>query len=434
MKRNETLRNLKINKSIGIERVFVNHDIINNNFYNINNKSFINYFCVRKIKGIILILLVASVIVGIIVFGVFYFIKVNKKSTAILLKQNITNINDKDGYYIPKDITLNTIYKKCSGDNCKKCYGNSNNDICISCNKSYEPIYDENNKIISCKYNPQKEDKNLTIKDSDKIKITDIISENMIDIITEIISNYNNGNNSELTKEKITYIIHENHSEIVTENIFENSSLTKSELISQVSLDNKSLINTTELITNVITDNITTRLSELITKEIADNKTETETKLVTSENIINCYPGFYLPEGDYTENKCKNCSILGCEKCHGNNTINYCDSCFSNYIPKYVNNNLICLPESVKNCINYDNITFECFKCDDEYSLYQGKCYTYSIGAEYFTDRDNQSIKLINLDNNYINKIIIEDKMINNSVYYNYFVLKQKGYHKVYFL
>ena len=215
----------------------------------------------------------------------------------------------------------------------------------------------------------------------------------------------------------------------------EYTSLTKSELISQVSLDNKSLINTTELITNIIMDNITTILSELITKEIADNKieTETETKLVTSEIIINCDPGFYLPEGDYTENKCKNCSVLGCEICHGNNTINYCDSCFSNYIPKYVNKNLICLPESVKNCIIYDNINFECFKCDDEYLLYQGKCYTYSIGAEYFTDRDNQNIKLINIDRNYIDKIIIDDKMINNSVYYTYFTLKQKGYHKIYF-
>ena len=281
----ETLSHLKIDKSIEIDRIIIKHDIQNNNFYNINNKSFINYFCVRKIKGIILILLVASVIVGIIVFGVFYFIKVNKKSTAILLKQNITNVNDKDGYYIPKDITLNTIYKKCSVDNCKKCYGNSNNDICISCNKSYDPILDENNKIISCKYNPtKKEDKNLTIKESDKINISEIISENIIEPITEIISNYNNEHNSELITEKITDNSQKNYSELATGNNLETTSGIKSELISQAFIDNISLNNNTELITSKIIDNITTILSELITEEFVDNKTKTEieTKLITT--------------------------------------------------------------------------------------------------------------------------------------------------------
>ena len=57
MKTSETLSYLKTNRSIEIDRVIVKHEIQNNNFYNINNKSFINYFCVRKIRDIILILL-----------------------------------------------------------------------------------------------------------------------------------------------------------------------------------------------------------------------------------------------------------------------------------------------------------------------------------------------------------------------------------------
>ena len=113
-----------------------------------NIKSFINYFCVKKIRDIILFILVTSILIGVIVFVVLYFLKMNKKSKKIILKQNITNADDKDGYYILKDSILNLIYKKGSIDNWKKCYGNSTNDICISCNKSYDPILDENNKII----------------------------------------------------------------------------------------------------------------------------------------------------------------------------------------------------------------------------------------------------------------------------------------------
>jgi len=208
------------------------------------------------------------------------------------------------------------------------------------------------------------------MKESNKINIIEIILENIIDLITEIVSNYNDEHNSELISEKIIDNIHENYSELVNWNIIETTSRKKSELISQVFIDNISLINNTELITNGIIDNITTKLSEIITEEIVGNKTkiETEKKLITSEIIFNCNPGFYLREGDYSENKCKNCSVLGCEICHGNNTINYCDSCSFNYIPKYINNNLFCLPDSINNCFDY-NITFECFKCDDEFLL-----------------------------------------------------------------
>ena len=55
----DTLSHLKINKSLETSRIIVNYNIENNNFYNMNNKSFINYFCVKKIRDIILFVLVA---------------------------------------------------------------------------------------------------------------------------------------------------------------------------------------------------------------------------------------------------------------------------------------------------------------------------------------------------------------------------------------
>ncbi len=71
---------------------------------------------------------------------------------------NIDNIN---GFYVPKDNIVS--YRKCSVEHCKKCYDNSCNDTCISClNSFYLPIIDDDNKIISCKYNQQQEeDKNI---------------------------------------------------------------------------------------------------------------------------------------------------------------------------------------------------------------------------------------------------------------------------------
>ena len=68
----------------------------------------------------------------------------------------------------------------------------------------------------------------------------------------------------------------------------------------------------------------------------------------TTNIVIHCEPGYYLPIGN--SNICKQCSVKGCENCHGNTTHNFCDSCFSNYIPRYINNNLVCSFEFDNNC------------------------------------------------------------------------------------
>ena len=59
------------------------------------------------------------------------------------------NINCSSGYYLSND---NTTCKKCSVNNCEKCNDdNGKNNICISCLKPFNPIY-ENNIIKFCEH------------------------------------------------------------------------------------------------------------------------------------------------------------------------------------------------------------------------------------------------------------------------------------------
>ena len=54
-----------------------------------------------------------------------------------------------EGYYIPDDIiSYNCV--KCSIDNCKKCSGKLNNDICLECKNNFITKKDENKIIESC--------------------------------------------------------------------------------------------------------------------------------------------------------------------------------------------------------------------------------------------------------------------------------------------
>ena len=53
------------------------------------------------------------------------------------------------GYYLPEDDISRKKCKICSIENCKKCYGNLDSDICESCLSSFFSLY-ENNKIKKC--------------------------------------------------------------------------------------------------------------------------------------------------------------------------------------------------------------------------------------------------------------------------------------------
>ena len=151
----ETLRPLKRKKRHDINRIIIRHGL-NSDFYKTHNKNCINYFCFNKLREIILALFIILIILIIIIF--FFFCrkkkeKFNKEFQSAKLIKNETVY--KVGYFIPIDNVLS--YKKCSVENCKKCYGNSFNDTCISCiNSSYDPIIDENSKIIYVNLIPKK--------------------------------------------------------------------------------------------------------------------------------------------------------------------------------------------------------------------------------------------------------------------------------------
>ena len=315
---------------------------------------------------------------GLIIYIANYnYEKNNKKS--ISFKHIVNNTDDKDGYYIPKDSLLNPYYKKCSVENCKRCYGNSYNDTCISCLNYYDPIMNKNNKIISCKYNPQKDEENITLNKSDKINIIDGISEINTELLNEIITDNIQENKNEFVSDKNIYYIQENNTEFITDkNIYyiqENKTEFLFSNISSYFIEE----NINEFTTNDIITNISQNNSIEIIKEF------------TSSNIIkSCEIGYYLPEDS---NKCKQCSMIGSEICHGNSKINYCDLCFPDYYSKYINNNLTCI-KCENNCIECED-TLKCLKCDNEYALYEGKCLAYSFMAIYKTSSNNQKIKLI---------------------------------------
>ena len=425
-----TTRRLKNCKKIDIKEIIKNHNLYESSD---NNNISLIFLCFRKIKSIILFLLLLSIIIDLIIFFILYNSKSNKKvSESFKLNKKILN---KDGFYIPKDISSDLLYKKCSVENCKKCYGNSYYDICTSCFDSYNPIFDKNNKsILSCVKNiPKPELSTDIIRDIQN----DIISDIKTDIKTTLVTDIKTIK-TDIIKEKLqTYIIHENSNS--SKELIQNTNLKIDYTNRETILD--TIEKTTELLIEETTD-IISKTTITMSTEVKnfDFPTEINTELnqetsyidITTENIIiECEPGYYLPDGINTGKKCKQCS-LGCEKCHGDNIINYCDSCFSNYIPRYINNNLLCNIEIEKNCNEYQilNEKFNCLKCDNEYVLYDGKCLSYSFVAVYNTTSNNQNLQLLSLDTNYIETVILDQKKVEPK---NNYLISENGYHTAYF-
>ena len=72
------------------------------------------------------------------------------KTNQNKLSQLEKNISCEEGFYIPTD-NKNQTCQKCSIENCAKCSGTKDNDICTSCMESYMPIFDKKKRIKSCK-------------------------------------------------------------------------------------------------------------------------------------------------------------------------------------------------------------------------------------------------------------------------------------------
>ena len=414
---NETIRNFRNKNRIDIP-----------NLINKHNSYKIHY--ITKIRNIIILVSFFLILGGLILFFILNNNK-RKSKTKLSFKQR-SNETFMEGYYIPKDNLISSAFKKCSVENCKRCYGNSKKDTCMSCIKSYKPITDKNNKIIFCEPNSEREEeKNKTLNNSENI----IISTNIYE---------NNTDNKEIIKEKSNYITDEIKTNIYSKNIDENVTLIETILKTEKIPDNEGTIKTKsteidptikfKLSNEIIKNNISENITELITQIKTDIEIKPTSILkITTENVvINCDPGYYYPEEYNTQQKCEKCSVIGCEICHGNTTINYCDSCFSTYFEKYVNNKLTCL-EPDENCGTFNLTTFECLECKDQYFPLKGKCNPYYFNGTYYTNEDNQEIKLTGLDKYYFSNIVIDNDIMNTSISLFNYIMPKKGYHKVYY-
>ena len=275
--RNETLRILNKNKKGSeINKLIVKYNL-DNDLYNANKKQFINFLCFIRIKNIILLSMIISIIIGLIIFFISYHSYKNNKIN-ISFKQYINNTNI-DGYYIPKDKVSEPIYKKCPIENCKRCYGNSYNDTCTSCINPYNPIIDENNKIISCEYNPTNLPTKtyITFNETEKLNFT----YNLINVSTNYITIK--------TTDKDNFI------EIKTDFPAENVSDKKTESTIEESTDNRfSTKNETsnratefELLTEKTIDNTFSTINESSNKNIMYKTTEfVPSKEIITDNIF----------------------------------------------------------------------------------------------------------------------------------------------------
>ena len=462
--RNDTLIYLNKNKNREANRIIQRFNLVDD-FFNPRG-NFINFSSVKKIRAIIITSIILLIIVLIIILFLVFYNRGKEKKIHF------------DKNYFPKDRLLGVIYNNCSVSNCGKCIGNSTKNICISCIKSYKHILNEDYQIIACEYNPPKEeDRNITLNKSEIINFTENFTENIIELTTEDYLDIKLGIKSELPIENISIntpkTTKEKYLEQTIDTKINNLEEIKSSSIIDINFQNDSH-KESESITERITYNISGIKSEFTTVEFSDSMTtiasgtykekrtikisefeidktdiffidelttnvniETEFKSDLFKNIsdsvviINCEPGYFLPEGDNKE--CKPCSEIGCEICHGDISFDYCDSCFSNYIPKYIHNYLKCGEPDI-NCAEFDNKTYECLRCKDEYVLNEGKCYTYSFSGLYHTNENNKRVKLITLDKNYIEKIIVENETVNATNPSTFIDIPKSGDHQVYFL
>ena len=89
---------------------------------------------------------------------------------------------------------------------------------------------------------------------------------------------------------------------------------------------------------------------------------------------INCDSGFFVPEDENSNKNCKKCTVENCEKCLGNQTLDFCINCKSGYKPIYENENGIikyCYFDSEENdnCLIYNDIIKQCEICNTDYFL-----------------------------------------------------------------
>ena len=157
-----------------------------------------------------------------------------------------------------------------------------------------------------------------------------------------------------------------------------------------------------------------------------------------SKNIIECQPGYYLPEDDTNQKICQKCSVENCNKCHGTKLSNVCTTCNQFLTPIYENGKIIlckytCETGDDEMCKTCDKTRNECSSCNLGYKLLNGKCVVnYSFKAIYLSEYSNEKIKIINKLNGDIIEMIVDDTILSEPS--KTYTFPTKGNHTIYFL
>ena len=83
-----------------------------------------------------------------------------------------------------------------------------------------------------------------------------------------------------------------------------------------------------------------------------------------------CISGYFLPDLEKGNPDCKKCSIENCEKCAGNNTLDFCIKCQSGFKPIY-HNGIIksCKNDQNEKCFEFNSDINQCKTCNVGYFL-----------------------------------------------------------------
>ena len=181
-----------------------------------------------------------------------------------------------------------------------------------------------------------------------------------------------------------------------------------------------------DIINQIDTIKISEQIKQIDTIKITDQTTQ--------KTIVECDPGYFIPDDDLTLEDCKKCSVEGCVKCKGTYSSNECIDCGileSIYEDgKIISCKYICqegIEDKCLKCLNEN----ECESCNIGYRLVNGKCkIDYFIKAVYQTKTDGENIRLAD-GTSYIDYMIIDGKQISSPITQHLF--EDKGDHIVYF-
>ena len=181
-----------------------------------------------------------------------------------------------------------------------------------------------------------------------------------------------------------------------------------------------------DIINQIDTITISEQIKQIDTIKITDQTTQ--------ETIVECDPGYFIPDDDLTLEDCKKCSVEGCVKCKGTYSSNECIDCGileSIYEDgKIISCKYSCqegIEDKCLKCLNEN----ECESCNIGYRLVNGKCkIDYFIKAVYQTKADGDNVRLAD-GTSYIDYMIIDGKQISSPITQHLF--EDKGDHIVYF-